>query len=177
MEYKTLFDDFLKKNYEDTDFEIEELKENQDFVFGYIKSKNEFDIPLLVLDKKSNEIKDEILPPFTDDTDAVTIWNKTTKPNEEKGENEMEEKKIRDLLKRYGAEDNEIENFMADLKDTKEEIKEEIEEDDDYVLSPKNLEVLKATEEGKDLIMRAPEMTKEELKKAIYDFLNNKKSE
>lgn len=105
------------------------------------------------------------------------VEEETTKPNEEKGENEMEEKKIRDLLKRYGAEDNEIENFMADLKDTKEEIKEEIEEDDDYVLSPKNLEVLKATEEGKDLIMRAPEMTKEELKKAIYDFLNNKKSE
>lgn len=105
------------------------------------------------------------------------VEEETAKPNEEKGENEMEEKKIRDLLKRYGAEDNEIENFMADLKDTKEEIEEKIEEDDDYVLSPKNLEVLKATEEGKDLIMRAPEMTKEELKKAIYDFLNNKKSE
>lgn len=44
-------------------------------------------------------------------------------------------------------------------------------DDDEFVLSPKNLEVLKATEEGKDLIMKAPEMTKEELKKAVYEFL------
>jgi len=44
-------------------------------------------------------------------------------------------------------------------------------DNDEFVLSPKNLEVLKATEEGKDLIMKAPEMTKEELKKAVYEFL------
>lgn len=131
--------------------------------------------------EKNEEITPEILEKAIGNKPYDNKQEETTKPNEEKGENEMEEKKIRDLLKRYGAEDNEIENFMADLKDTKEEIEEEIEEkieeDDDYVLSPKNLEVLKATEEGKDLIMRAPEMTKEELKKAIYDFLNNKKSE
>lgn len=92
--------------------------------------------------------------------------------NEEKEEeNDMEEAKIRRLLKEYGAEDKEIENFMEDLKNTKEEIEEKEEDEEEFVLSPKNLEVLKATEEGKDLIMKAPEMTKEELKKAVYEFL------
>lgn len=93
------------------------------------------------------------------------------KNDTEKEENDMEEAKIRRLLKEYGAEDKEIENFMEDLKDTKEEIEEKEEDEEEFVLSPKNLEVLKATEEGKDLIMKAPEMTKEELKKAVYEFL------
>ena len=31
---------------------------------------------------------------------------------------------------------------------------------------------LKATEEGKDLILNAPKMAKEELKKAIMDYLS-----
>ena len=40
------------------------------------------------------------------------------------GEGDMEEQKIRDLLKKYGAADNEIENFMNDLIEKKEEAKE-----------------------------------------------------
>ena len=42
----------------------------------------------------------------------------------------MEETKIRKLLKKYGAEDNEIENFMQDLADFKEDIEELLTQDD-----------------------------------------------
>lgn len=89
----------------------------------------------------------------------------------QEGENtEMDANKIRTLLKRYGAEDNEIENFMEDL----ENLKDEIEEDDDFnYLDNDTMEKLKATEEGKDLIINAPKMAKEELKAAIKKYLSN----
>lgn len=97
-------------------------------------------------------------------------------PNEEvadtKDENEdadMEEKKIRTLLKRYGADDREIDNFMEDLVN----YKQESEEDEDFnYLDGDTMSKLKATEEGKDLIMNAPKMAKDELKKAIQDYLS-----
>lgn len=97
-------------------------------------------------------------------------------PNEEvadtKNENEdaeMEEKKIRTLLKRYGADDREIDNFMEDLVN----YKQESEEDEDFnYLDGDTMSKLKATEEGKDLIMNAPKMAKDELKKAIQDYLS-----
>lgn len=83
--------------------------------------------------------------------------------------NDMEENKIRSLLKRYGAVDEEIENFMQDLAD----YKEEAEEDDDFnYLDGDTMTKLKATEEGKDLILNAPKMAKDELKKAIMDYLS-----
>ena len=121
----------------------------------------------------------------------------------------MEETKIRKLLKKYGAEDNEIENFMQDLADFKEDIEEiehaqededkgvneyqemadtnktdendkvfekmaeDEEEHDDYLFNAKNLAILKATDEGKDLIINAPKMAKEELAEAIKKLLNN----
>lgn len=97
-------------------------------------------------------------------------------PNEEvadtKDENEdaeMEDKKIRTLLKRYGADDREIDNFMEDLVN----YKQESEEDEDFnYLDGDTMSKLKATEEGKDLIMNAPKMAKDELKKAIQDYLS-----
>lgn len=97
-------------------------------------------------------------------------------PNEEvadaKDKNEdaeMEEKKIRTLLKRYGADDREIDNFMEDLVN----YKQESEEDEDFnYLDGDTMSKLKATEEGKDLIMNAPKMAKDELKKAIQDYLS-----
>lgn len=83
--------------------------------------------------------------------------------------NDMEEQKIRSLLKRYGAVDEEIENFMQDLAD----YKEDAEEDDDFnYLDDDTMTKLKATEEGKDLILNAPKMAKEELKKAIMEYLS-----
>lgn len=94
----------------------------------------------------------------------------------EQGEEDMEqdnkeELKIRKLLKMYGAEDGEIENFMQDLKDFKDDVEDE--EDDFNYLDNDTMEKLKATEQGKDLIMNAPKMAKDELKKAIQEYLTN----
>lgn len=73
---KKLFEDYLKKNYEKTDFELKEIKENDKYYFGYLFSKEPYDVPILVCDKNTNEIKDEVLPPFTNDEGAKTIYEK-----------------------------------------------------------------------------------------------------
>lgn len=128
----------------------------------------------------------------------------------ESGEEEMpDEKRIRELLKRYGAEDNEIENFMQDLAETKEDIKdledarkdevegakeyqemkeensdnsfddelEDIKDDEEdheeYLFNEKNMQILKATKEGQDLIINAPKMAKDELVRAVKKLLGN----
>lgn len=89
--------------------------------------------------------------------------------NEGKGMDKNEQAKIRKLLQEYGADGKEIENFMQDLAD----YKEDAEEDDDFnYLDGDTMTKLKATEEGKDLILNAPKMAKEELKKAIMDYLS-----
>ncbi len=106
-----------------------------------------------------------------------TIGNKPYdyESEDEQGEEDMEsnkeELKIRKLLKMYGAEDGEIENFMQDLKDFKDDTEDE--EDDFNYLDNDTMEKLKATEQGKDLIMNAPKMAKDELKKAIQEYLTN----
>ena len=82
----------------------------------------------------------------------------------------MEAEQIRNLLKLYGAEDKEIENFMKDLYETKDEMKDE-EEDFNY-LDGDTMAKLKATKEGQDLIINAPKMAKDELKKAIMEYLS-----
>jgi len=109
------------------------------------------------------------------------------------------EKEIRDFLKKYQVEDEEIEKFMAMLVETKEDIQEneekgdeqeaEIEEKEeiveeqpqeeekaDYSFNAKNIEMLKATEKGKDLIINAPTMAKEELEEAIKNYLEENKN-
>ena len=165
MEYLELFNDFLNKNYDGANFEVERITETDKNVFGYLNIKDNMDIPILVLDKETMQIKDEILPPFTDSEGEKTIWEK----EQENEGNDMEEQKIRSLLKRYGAVDEEIENFMQDLAD----YKEDAEEDDDFnYLDGDTMTKLKATEEGKDLIMNAPKMAKDELKKAIMEYLS-----
>lgn len=109
----------------------------------------------------------------------------------------MEETKIRKLLKKYGVEEAEIENFMQDLADFKEDEehdldidKEEdqndkdnklagadnnefVEDDEEYLLNADNRDKLKLTKEGTDLIINAPKMAKEELAEAIKKLLNN----
>ena len=110
---------------------------------------------------------EEIDSEYNNKVDLVT-------ENEEVEESEdspMEENKIRKLLKQYGAEDSEIENFMRDLADYKDGAEED-EEDDFNYLDEETMTKLKATEEGKDLIMNAPKMAKDELKKAIMDYLS-----
>lgn len=100
----------------------------------------------------------------------------------------MNTDKIRELLKKYGAEDKEIENFMQELAESKEnvedlehDIKKDNEEepydktdedDEEYLFNAKNLEILKATEEGKKLIIDAPKMAKEELAEAVKKLLS-----
>ena len=99
----------------------------------------------------------------------VDVVKEEEKPNENE-DNDMEANKIRNLLKRYGADDKEIENFMTDLYEAKDE-NEDAEEDDFNYLDSDTMSKLKLTEEGKDLIMNAPKMAKDELKKAIKEYL------
>jgi len=103
----------------------------------------------------------------------------------------MEEQRIRELLEKYGVGAEAIENFMAELLDVKEELEEdkqdqklenqepidtkkEVEEKDeneDYLFNQKNMEILKATNEGKRLIINAPRMAKDELEREIKKLL------
>ena len=96
--------------------------------------------------------------------------NGETINGEDSEDTEMEAEQIRNLLKLYGAEDKEIENFMKDLYETKDEMKDE-EEDFNY-LDGDTMAKLKATKEGQDLIINAPKMAKDELKKAIMEYLS-----
>ena len=120
---------------------------------------------------------------------------------------EVQEKKIREILLKYGVSEEEVNNFITELKETKEdvkdldvakedeakgqeeyqemkntnnddsmdekleEIKDDEEEHEDYLLNEKTLQILKQTKEGQDLIINAPKMAKEELKQAIVKFL------
>lgn len=72
--YKETFDKFLKDNFDGTELKIAEIKEDENCVFGYARGSEDYDNPTLVLDKKTNEIKVEIVPPFTNDENAKTIW-------------------------------------------------------------------------------------------------------
>lgn len=176
MEYNKLFEKFINENYKGTDFKLNELTETKDNVFGYIKSESTMDVPILVLNKSNKIINDEVLPPFTDNTGEKTIWknenslNNEENPKSESEDTKMEAEQIRNLLKLYGAEDKEIENFMNDLYETKDEIKDD-EEDFNY-LDGDTMAKLKATKEGQDLIINAPKMAKDELKKAIMEYLS-----
>lgn len=87
---------------------------------------------------------------------------------DEEGEENMKLNKIKKLLKDYGASDKEIANFINDLQ----EDKEEIEEDEDFnYLDSETMNKLRADDKGKDIIMNAPSMKKEELKKLVKEYL------
>lgn len=146
------------------------------------------------------------------DKNEMEVIELNEQPKEEKQEEiKYEIGKIRGLLKKYGKNEEEIDNFIKDLAEYKEdveeieeEIKEEsegskdyeekkennkVDENDDafeemaedeekheeYLLNAKNLAILKATEEGRKIIRQAPEMQKEELKKAILSILEGNK--
>lgn len=146
-------------------YTIKEIRDYDNKYYVFLDKKGEYDIPVLWFDKGSNEkgtidMIDEL---------SYTVQQKGQPVFEENEGNDMEEAKIRSLLKRYGAVDEEIENFMQDLAD----YKEDAEEDDDFnYLDGDTMTKLKATEEGKDLILNAPKMAKEELKKAIMEYLS-----
>lgn len=92
-----------------------------------------------------------------------------------KGENEKMEK-IRKLLKEYGASEEEINNFITDLENTKEKIdniekSEDTDNEEFNYLDKETMDKLKSSEKGKDLILKAPTMERKALRKAIQDFL------
>ena len=72
-----LFEKFIKENYKGVDFQVEEVKEDDKYYFCYLYSSELYDVPKLVMDKKTKEIKSEVLPPFTDDSKAKTIYRAT----------------------------------------------------------------------------------------------------
>lgn len=188
----------LSKKYEN--LILTTIEEDSQNYYGFLNNpyQDNQDLPIIVIDKASGETKTVNMPPFTETQEIWNIENdedyikenaeKINKmsnglvdidPNKinEQGEEDMEQEnnkeelKIRKLLKMYGAEDGEIENFMQDLKDFKDDAEDE--EDDFNYLDNDTMEKLKATEQGKDLIMNAPKMAKDELKKAIQEYLTN----
>lgn len=78
--------------------------------------------------------------------------------------------KIKKLLEKYGVEEEKIDNFIKDLEDYKEEAEEE-QDNEPYILNAETLNVLKATKEGRDLILKAPKLKKEELAEEIKKFI------
>ena len=63
-----------------------------------------------------------------------------------------------------------IEIMKDDIKD---DMEDSIEEEDDFnYLDGDTMAKLKATEEGQNLIINAPKMAKDELKKAITEYLS-----
>lgn len=108
--------------------------------------------------------------PLTDEEISKYYDNKVDLIDD-KGEDKMEEQKIRTMLKRYGAVDEEIENFMQDLANFKEEAQED---EDEEEFSPYSSDVtarLRETEEGKKILMNAPKMEREAFIKAVKDYL------
>jgi hypothetical protein len=71
---KEKLEKFIEENFKGVDFKLEEIKEDQNNYFGYLKSSENYDVPILVYEKATNKIKAEFLPPFTDDSKAKTIF-------------------------------------------------------------------------------------------------------
>jgi hypothetical protein len=94
-------------------------------------------------------------------------------PTKENEDSNMEEQKIRELLKKYGVDEDKIDNFMEELLDIKEDldIDKEEESNEEFLLNADNRAKLKLTKEGQDLIINAPKMAKEELAEAIKKLL------
>lgn len=184
------------KKYED--YILSSVDEDNDYIIGWINNPFEEnqDTPIVVYDKKKGDFKTQSMPPNYNVDSIKEIWNFNNDEdycidNKEKiekmagmkmdfenknVEKDLEnktnygEEKIRKLLAQYGAEESEIENFMNDLNDTKEELEEDV-ADEDYVLNQDTINKLKETQDGINLLIKAPEMAKEELKKAIADYL------
>ena len=98
---------------------------------------------------------------------------------------ELDETKedIQDLEESRKEEEQGVEDYQKQ-KDTNndntddemlEDIKEDESKHEEYLLNAENIQLLKATEKGKDLLMNAPEMAKEELEKAIKEYLEEYK--
>ena len=209
MNWKNIYEETLKNICEadSNDFDVIVEVERPDFTSELVENENASENALFSfkLDENATEEDYKKFVEYIYNYIGEDIYDYI---NEEKDGNDMNTDKIRELLKKYGAEDKEIENFMNDLKDYKEDIEdlndaiedekkgaedyqemqevnkddsndelfEENEDDeenhDDYLFNAKNLEILKATEEGKKLIIDAPKMAKEELAEAVKKLLS-----
>lgn len=74
--------------------------------------------------------------------------------------------KVVSALKMRNVEEEEIQEFLHDLYDHEEE-----QEDFNY-LDNETISKLKADDKGKDIIMNAPTMKREELKKLVKEYLS-----
>lgn len=161
------------------------IDETNIYYLGWVGNpfeKNQ-DLPIIFYDKKTNNIKEIRIPP-NDDEELEEIWNidkdkqylkeiepklKTmengNKDKKPKQEDKMADtKKLRYLLKKYGASDYEIENFIEDYEADEEEF------------SPYSKEIidrLKQTDAGKQIIKDMPKTKKDELIKKIKEHFNN----
>ena len=72
--YNERLQKYVDENFEGTGLKLKEVKENEKHVFGYFYSNEPYDIPVVVIDKETGDIKSEIIPPFTNDEGAKTIW-------------------------------------------------------------------------------------------------------
>lgn len=189
----------IGKDY--SDYTISEIRDYKGKIYVFLRSDDiEFDIPVLTFDKNNDEQgkTDMTSKEVNDVIKNGNVIYSNDEDEEENGDEDMDKNKIRKLLKQYGAVDEEIENFMNDLEELKdeieddadtqeetqeneqEEVKEDVkeetiesEEDDFNYLDAETIQKLKATEQGKDLIMNAPKMAKDELKRAIKEYLTN----
>lgn len=73
--------------------------------------------------------------------------------------------KVIQALKMRDVEEEDIKDFLHDLFD------EEEQEDFNY-LDSETMSKLRTSDKGKDLIMKAPTMKKEELKKLVKEYLS-----
>jgi len=163
------------------------IDEASSYYIGWIGNpvNDEQDLPILIYDKATNKIKEERIPPI-DNEELKEIWTfnedeqylkenkrkldkitknlidvETNNSKQEEGEKDMaDSKKIRALLKKYGASDYEIENFM-----------DELEEDNFNPYSKDVISKLRETPEGKAIIRDMPKTDKQELIKKIKEHL------
>lgn len=151
-------DEYIEK-YREYPPLITELPYNSDgykIMIEYSLRKNE---------KLTEEKVSELIKKFNIEYGIVN----ETKPKQDKKEskNDMaDSKKIRNLLKKYGASDYEIENFM-----------DELEQEDFSPYSKEVIDKLKTTPEGRAIIRDMPKMKKEELISKIKGVLSNESKE
>ena len=84
---------------------------------------------------------------------------------------DLEEKHDEEIEDNKKYQEFKEENNNDELDEGIEEIQEDEDEHKDYLFNAKNMEILKATEDGKRLIINAPKMAKDELERAIKKLL------
>lgn len=149
-------------NDEDTEYLINVFKKN-----GYIIEKDEeSDETKIVNLLKENNVSQEKIDKF------VNALNEIKDDIEEMGDMQEDENKGQNEYNDF-AENNNLDENDNKLK----EIAKDEEQHEDFLLNAQNVALLKATQEGKELLINAPTMAKDELEKAIKEYLLKNKGE